>query len=162
MPASQSNIEWTVPLFPSYEGVKIMKIRDLISVILGCDVCPGGVKNVGPSKVHQKLTKIRASSGNNEEVLFTQPMDYAVAMSKPEMSAPQQCDKKVLTIFVNVIIYQPTSEQSFCSNLICTLVAKFAGLVASKEASTKKFHAEHISYPTWRSSGEATFPPKKE
>ena len=39
-----------------------MKLRVIMSVILGCDVCPGGVKKFGPSKVHQKLTKIRASS----------------------------------------------------------------------------------------------------
>ena len=55
---------------------------------------PGGVENNGLLKVNQKLTKIRASSGNDEKVLFTQLMAYAVAMSKPKMSALQQFDKK--------------------------------------------------------------------
>ena len=69
------------------------------------------MKNVGPSKVDQKLTEIRASGGNDKEVLSTQLMDYAVQMSKPKMSAPPQTDKKVLTTFVNAILYQPTNGQ---------------------------------------------------
>ena len=88
-----------------------MKLRALISVILGCDVCPSGVKNIGPSKVDKKMTEIRASSGNDKEVLFNQLMDYAIVMSKPKMSSPPQFDKEVLTTFINAIVYQPTNEQ---------------------------------------------------
>ena len=69
------------------------------------------MKNVSPSNVNQKLTEIRESSDNDEEVLLIQLMDYAVEMSKPKMSAPPQFDKEVLMTFVNAIIFQPTNEE---------------------------------------------------
>ena len=36
---------------PVYEGVKSMKLRALISGVLGGDACLGGVKDIGTNKL---------------------------------------------------------------------------------------------------------------
>jgi hypothetical protein len=58
------------PKHPVFEGVEDRKLRALIGVIVGCDVSPGGVKNVGPSKVTNKLKAIRENE--SEKSLYEQ------------------------------------------------------------------------------------------
>ena len=48
---SQQCVKRHEPKYPLYQGVGCMKMRALMSVILGCDICPGGVIGVGGKKL---------------------------------------------------------------------------------------------------------------
>lgn len=47
-----------MPKYPIFEGVADMKLRALLSVIIGCDAIPGGVKQFEPEKVYNKMANI--------------------------------------------------------------------------------------------------------
>ncbi len=99
-----SNAELVVPSHPIYEGVDDMRTRALISVIIGCDVCPGGLPNIGVKKVSTELSKFRESSANNADAdMYKNLLDYAVA------APPSSFTEEVLTTLVDAIMYQPTN-----------------------------------------------------
>ena len=63
---SQSKIQWTVPKHPIFEGIADTRIRARIAVIIGCDVCPGVFKGIGPSHVDNKLKDINGTDTDTE------------------------------------------------------------------------------------------------
>ena len=112
VPESQSRVQTLEATSPMYEGVKSMKLRALISVILGGDACPGGVKDIGTKKLATKLAQVRDSGCVDEDKIFDKLMEYAIEQSKPKpkKTSPPQFSKEVLATFVDAIIYQPTNE----------------------------------------------------
>ena len=60
-----------------------MKLRALISDVLGRDACQGGVKNVDTNKLAKKLDQVRDSDCVDEEEIFNKRMEYDVEQSKP-------------------------------------------------------------------------------
>eukprot|EP00985_Skeletonema_marinoi_P032406 scaffold39125_cov194-Skeletonema_marinoi.AAC.5 len=78
-------------------------MRALISVIIGCDVCPGGLPGIAPKTLASEIAKLKESSANNEDI-YNNLLAYAVKSGPPSFS------EEVLTTFVNAIVYQPTNE----------------------------------------------------
>ena len=112
---SQSKVEWKVPPHPVFEGITDMKTRALIAVIIGCDVCPGGVDGIGPKVVDDKLKEMKEKNknedtGSNNVSVYDELMKWAVEKSKPRKNEDPQFNEEVLTTFVNAIIYEPTNE----------------------------------------------------
>lgn len=99
----ETKAELKVPAHPIYDGVQHMKTRALISVIIGCDVSPGGLPGVGLKTLSPELTKLKQSSANDED-LYNNLLAYAVEAGPPKFS------EEVLSTFVNAIVYQPTNE----------------------------------------------------
>mmetsp|Transcript_2516 Transcript_2516/g.3779 ORF Transcript_2516/g.3779 Transcript_2516/m.3779 type:complete len:421 (-) Transcript_2516:23-1285(-) len=100
---NESNANLKVPPHPIYEGVVHIKMRALISVIIGCDVCPGGLPGIAPKTLASEIAKLKESSANNEDI-YNNLLAYAVKSGPPSFS------EEVLTTFVNAIVYQPTNE----------------------------------------------------
>ena len=93
------------PAHPIYEGLGNAKVRSLISVIIGCDVHPGGLPGIGPGKLQQKMKELKKDNAiTDEEALYNSLMDYAVNVG------PSKISKDVLETFVKGIMYQPTNE----------------------------------------------------
>ena len=59
IPNSQSCVKALEATSPVYKGVKSMKPRGLISVVLGGDACPGGVKDVGTKKLAKRWPRFK-------------------------------------------------------------------------------------------------------
>ena len=96
------------PAHPIYEGLGNAKVRSLISVIIGCDVHPGGLPGIGPGKLQQKMKEFKKDNAiTDEEALYNSLMDYV---------GPSKISKDVLDTFVKGIMYQPTNE-SFLDEL---------------------------------------------
>ena len=112
IPDSQSCVKVLEATSPVYKGVKSMKPRGLISVVLGGDACPGGVKDVGTEKLAKQLAEVQDCGCVDEGEIFEKLMEYAVEMSKPKpkKTSLPKFSKEVLGTFVDTIIYQPFNE----------------------------------------------------
>ena len=114
---SQSKIDWTIPKHPIFEEIIDTRIRALIVVIIGCDVCPGGVKGIGLSHVDNKLKYINGKDIDTETErnstdnvsLYDELTKWAVETSKAKKTESPQFNEDTITTFVNAIIYQPTN-----------------------------------------------------
>ncbi|KAL9182228.1 hypothetical protein ACHAXT_012880 [Thalassiosira profunda] len=91
--------------YPIFEGIESLRLRALISVIVGCDVCPGGIKDFGPKAVETKLEELRQSTTDEGEI-YDQLLDCAVEFSQKK---PTKFSKEDLTTFVQGVIYEPTN-----------------------------------------------------
>lgn len=109
-PASQERVKLEVPPFPIFEGIEDRKLRILLAVILGCDVSPGGVKDVGPAKILNKMKEIHEDEENSNSI-YDQMVDYAVEMSKPGKTKPPKYSAEVINVLVEAVLYEPTNEE---------------------------------------------------
>jgi hypothetical protein len=92
------------PQWPIYEGVLNYRLRALISVIIGCDVCPGGLPGWNLKKMATELAKLKSTSSSDADddaLVYYTLLGYAVK------SGP--FTEEVLTCFIDAIVYQPTN-----------------------------------------------------
>jgi hypothetical protein len=110
-PESQSKVNLVEPQHPIFEGITKLQLRALMSVIIGCDVCPGGVKSAGPLWVEKVLASINKQNGPDldEDVIYEKLMEHAVEKSRQSPNNDPKYNKDVLTTFVHGIIYEPTN-----------------------------------------------------
>jgi len=52
-----------VPDYPIFSGVKDPMVRALLSVCIGCDAVPGGVKGMGPKATSELISRYNALPG---------------------------------------------------------------------------------------------------
>ena len=125
IPESKIAVRKMKPPYPIYERIKSMKLRALVSVLLGSDVCPGGVKGIGTKKVFVKFdqlcqsifsgeTQMAAFCGenndDNEDALFCMLMEYGIEASKSKAASSLNFNRDVIRTYVDVILCQPTNE----------------------------------------------------
>lgn len=108
---SKKKVKWTCPKHPIFEGITDMKTRILIAVIIGCDVCPGGVGGIGPQKVEEKMKQI---SDMPEVSIYEALMKWAVEfqLTYPKKTDTPQYNRETITAYVYGVIYEPTNEIS--------------------------------------------------
>ena len=100
-----------------------MTLCALMSVILGCDVCPGVVRGIGAKKLWDKMLVDCKSVNGTREHDKTQCLHWLeLVMEKTTMmTLKSYCSahwyhptcgtmEKTLCSFVNAIVYQPTNE----------------------------------------------------
>ena len=115
---SKKKVKWTHPKHPIFEGITDMRTRILIAVIIGCDVCPGGVNGIGPSKVEEKMKQIQSSCSHDmstsEVSMYDELLKWAVdfQLTYPKKSTTPQYNKEIINTFVDGVIYEPTNELS--------------------------------------------------
>jgi len=115
---SKKKVKWTHPENPIFEGITDMRTRILIAVIVGCDVCPGGVNGIGPSKVEEKMKQIQSSCSHDmstsEVSMYDELLKWAVdfQLTYPKKSTTPQYSKEIITTLVDAVIYEPTNELS--------------------------------------------------
>ena len=112
--ASQSKVKLVSPKHPIFEGISDLKLRALMAVVIGCDVCPSGIKSAGPHFVEKVIDDLKLELGPevDEDAIYQKLMDAAVEKSRPKSTATTnpKYSREVLTSFVHGIIYEPTNE----------------------------------------------------
>ena len=105
---SKKKVKWSCPEYPIFEGIVDMKTRILIAVIIGCDVCPGGVKGIGPQKVDEKIKQIQSSRSSDMPTvpMYDELLKWAIEIqgSKP------QYNEDIITTLVYAVLYEPTNK----------------------------------------------------
>jgi hypothetical protein len=69
------------PQRPIYEGVGNYKLSALISVIIGCDVCPGRLPGWTLKKLATELAKLKSTGSSNADddaLVYHTLLGYAV------------------------------------------------------------------------------------
>jgi len=93
------NHKFAQPEFPLFSGEDDPLFRALIAVVLGCNVYPGGVKGLGPSKVHDLLTTLKKEINNNTEKLLM-------------MITKNEDDHAALKTLAMAFCYEPCNDES--------------------------------------------------
>jgi 5'-3' exonuclease len=58
-----NNFKGRTPDYPIFSGIDDPLVRALLAVLVGCDACPGGVKNKGPKAAYELVRKHSKLSG---------------------------------------------------------------------------------------------------
>jgi hypothetical protein len=93
----------TKPRFPVFDGVDSPLVRALTAVAIGCDVWPGGIKDVGASKVMtevQQLLKLPLEA-DLAQIFASHLVKYKTSAVK---------DPYVLICFAQALMYEKCSE----------------------------------------------------